>query len=42
MGLNLNGIGHGARRDIKGKDGLTPLEKAVKENKTELVKALSE
>jgi ankyrin repeat protein len=33
---------HGARRDIKGKDGLTPLEKAIKENKAELVKILSE
>jgi ankyrin repeat protein len=33
---------HGARRDIKGKDGLTPLEKAIKENKTELITILSE
>jgi ankyrin repeat protein len=32
---------YGARRDIKGKDGLTPLEKAKKENKTELIKILS-
>jgi ankyrin repeat protein len=35
-------IQRGARKNIKGKDGLTPLEKAVKENKTEMIKALSE
>jgi ankyrin repeat protein len=35
-------IRYGANRNIKGKDGLTPLEKAIKENKGELVKLLSE
>ncbi|MDR3336634.1 MAG: ankyrin repeat domain-containing protein [Treponema sp.] len=33
---------YNARRNIKGKDGLTPLEKAIKENKTGLIKLLSE
>jgi ankyrin repeat protein len=33
---------YGANKNIKGKDGLTPLEKAIKENKRELIKILSE
>jgi ankyrin repeat protein len=33
---------YGADKNIKGKDGLTPLEKAIKENKTELIKILSD
>ena len=33
---------HGADKTIKGKDGLTPLDKAKKENKAELVKLLSD
>jgi ankyrin repeat protein len=33
---------YGANKNIKGKDGLTPLEKAIKENKSELIKILSE
>jgi ankyrin repeat protein len=32
---------HGADQTIKGKDGLTPLDKAKKENKAELVQILS-
>ena len=32
----------GAQKNIKGKDGLTPLEKAIKENKTEMIRILSE
>ena len=32
----------GADKNIKGKDNLTPLDKAKKENKTELIKLLSD
>ena len=33
-------LAHGANPGIKGKDGLTPLEKARQEGKTELIKVL--
>jgi ankyrin repeat protein len=33
-------LAHGANTGIKGKDGLTPLEKARQEGKTELIKVL--
>jgi len=32
---------NGANKNIKGKDGLTPLEKAIKENKKDMIKILS-
>jgi ankyrin repeat protein len=32
---------YGARTDVKGKDGLTPYEKALKENKPEMVRVLT-
>ncbi|RQW21595.1 ankyrin repeat domain-containing protein [Rhodobacteraceae bacterium CH30] len=33
-------LAKGARTDIKGKDGMTPYEKAVKEGKTEIARVL--